>query len=283
MRNRARAAGVWVRSDPFHTLGVAVALLVLLAIAWWGISAVAGGDDGKTPVAAATQTPEADGKGDQAQPGDGKGDLGVPVPAAGCPTTAEAKTATQVDVQRIGTEHCAWVWRAVPRASTNALCPQGWLCTFHLATGDRIEVIEGARSREIVAGTFRMVAAYPATDAVHRSCELLGKEQQFGKQEVPSFPVVAGEGLNCSGLSSSSAPQSGGGCPSSVEAVASIVGGNSSNWRQLSGTEGKGWKYGPSSNARLTVPPSAVLDHPGGRATPGQAITAGEATLWCPA
>ncbi len=121
--------------------------------------------------------------------------LSVPVPAANCWTTAEAKALTGVDVQRIGTEPCAWVWRAVGVGATSAQCPEGALCTFD--TGNGIYVDMGAGSRTIVAGTWRKVDSYSQADAVHRPCELLAKEQQFGRQEDPSFEVHAGNGLNC--------------------------------------------------------------------------------------
>lgn len=275
-----------VRRSNLPIAVIAAAAVLLGLFVWPGWARGGDGDsDGKSPPAtsATTQTPTGQSVAASPTPTQtpaGPGQVsGVPTPAANCVTTQEAKDTTKVDVQRIGTEACAWVWRAVPRASTSAVCPSGWICTMHL-TGDRIEVIEGnGQVRDVVAATWRMEAAYPASDAVHRNCELLQKEQQFGRQEVPSFPVVAGEGLNCGGLTSSTAPSSNG-CPTSAEAVASAVGG--SNWRRLAGTD-NGWKYGPSSVATLKVPTGAVLDHQGGRAQSGQTVTAGEATLWCPA
>lgn len=203
----------------------------------------------------------------------------VPQPAANCWTTAEAKTLTGVDVQRIGTELCAWVWRAVGVGATTAQCPEGALCTFD--TGNGIVVDMGAGSRSIVAATWRKVDSYPETDAVHRPCELLAKEQQFGRQEDPSFTVQAGNGLDCPGATS--APQtsnsSTSSCPSSAEEVADLVGGDAGSWNQI---ESNGWKY-IGNEATLTVPPTGLLDHPAGRSTPGQSVSASEATLWCPA
>lgn len=107
-----------------------------------------------------------------------------------CPTTAEAKELTGVDVQRLGTEPCAWVWRAVPEASTPATCPDGWVCTWDL--GGQVAVYDGYAKSGIVAGTWRMKAAYPENDAVQDECALLRKEQKFGAEEVPSFEVAAG-------------------------------------------------------------------------------------------
>src|SRR3989338_5223405 len=54
------------------------------------------------------------------------------------PTTAEAKAALGLDVQRLRTEPAAFVWRSVPNV-VNVTCPSGWICTFHLGT-DEIKV-----------------------------------------------------------------------------------------------------------------------------------------------
>ncbi len=107
-------------------------------------------------------------------------------------TTAAAKTATGVDVQRISTEACGFVWRAVPKATEQAICPPNMVCTLHLSD-DRKVVVKGDGSQySIVAGTFRVISAYPLDDAVRDVCRLLAKEQENGRREVPSFSVVAG-------------------------------------------------------------------------------------------
>lgn len=106
-------------------------------------------------------------------------------------TTANAKTATGVDVQRISTESCGFVWRAVPKATTTAYCPVNMICTLDL--GSKVVVVKGDGSKySIVAGTFRIASAYPLDDAVRDACRLLAKEQQNGRNEVPSFVVEAG-------------------------------------------------------------------------------------------
>lgn len=103
---------------------------------------------------------------------------------AGCVEVWEAKKLTGVDLQKIGTEECGFVWRGVPEASESAVCPFGWICTMHLFSG-RIEVFVGdGQVREIVAGTFRKGKA----DA----CEILKKEQVFGATQEPSFLVFPG-------------------------------------------------------------------------------------------
>lgn len=112
-----------------------------------------------------------------------------------CPTTASAKNLTEVNVQRLATEPCAWVWRAVPEASTPAVCPKGFICTWDL--GGQTAVYEGPARSGIVAGTWRFVSAYPGGDAVYEPCNLLRKEQEFGASEVPTFEVAAGN-FECS-------------------------------------------------------------------------------------
>ncbi len=109
-----------------------------------------------------------------------------------CLTTQVAKNSTKVDVQRIGTEPCSWVWRSFGKATVVATCPDGWMCTLHL-NDDHIQVIKGdGKTYTIKAGTFRFVAGFDQSDAVHDACQLLAKEQGFGQGENPSFPVEAG-------------------------------------------------------------------------------------------
>lgn len=107
-------------------------------------------------------------------------------------TTQNAKDATKVDVQRLGTEVCAWTWRAVPEATVSAVCPENMVCTLHLSDDRKVVVQGDGKSYDIVAGTFRIWSAYPLDDAVRDSCRLLAKEQAFGAAEVPSFTVEAG-------------------------------------------------------------------------------------------
>jgi hypothetical protein len=112
-----------------------------------------------------------------------------PVANSSCPTTAEVKNLTGVDVQRLGTESCAWVWRAVDQATTSAICPSGWVCTWDVV-GDIVVVHLGVnQTATIRAGTWRFIDGYPVTDAVHNVCELYRKERDFGLSEVPPFKV----------------------------------------------------------------------------------------------
>lgn len=104
-------------------------------------------------------------------------------------TTEEVKRLTGVDVQRLGTESAAWVWRGVSPATTSAKCPSGFVCTFDVV-GDIVVVHAGVgQSAQIRAGTWRQIAAYPTGDAVHNICALYQKEKAFGLSEVPSFQV----------------------------------------------------------------------------------------------
>lgn len=139
-------------------------------------------ENGRGALSIATQaaTPTTD-------DGDDEGEAEV---SDSCMTTGEAQDVIGVNVQRLGTEACAWVWRAVSLASTTAECPKDFVCTFD--TGDGVKVYVGPFMGSIVAGTWRQVEAYPAGDAVFEPCTLLAKEQAFGFAEVPSFLVVAG-------------------------------------------------------------------------------------------
>lgn len=214
--------------------------------------------------------------------------LDVPVPAANCWTTGEAKSLTGVDVQRIGTEPCAWVWRAVGVGATTAQCPTGALCTFD--TGNGIVVDMGAGSRTIVAGTWRKVDSYPETDAVHRPCELLAKEQQFGRQEDPSFTVHAGNGLDCPGVSAFPEPNlnpsnsTTASCPKTADEVAKLLGGNAGSWTKHGSN---GWVYSGSVIGPFQVPSGGAVDYDAGghagRINAGGTVPQGSAfTLWCP-
>lgn len=114
----------------------------------------------------------------------------TPAPAAGsCPTTGETKTLTGVDVQRVATEACAFVWRGTPPATILATCPSGWVCTWDVV-GDIVVVHLGVGQKATIrAGTWRMISAYPGNDAVHNVCALYQKEKAFGLSENPSFQV----------------------------------------------------------------------------------------------
>ncbi len=106
-----------------------------------------------------------------------------------CPnTTEEAKALFGVDVQRIKTEPCAWVWRGKP-LHTMAVCPNGYVCSWDVV-GDITVIHLGIdQTADIYAGTWRLVSAYPADDAVNNVCELYLKEKDFASREVPSFEV----------------------------------------------------------------------------------------------
>jgi len=106
-----------------------------------------------------------------------------------CPnTTEEAKNLFGVDVQRIATEACAWVWRGKP-SSHIATCPSGYVCTWDVVN-DITVVHHGIdQQADIYAGTWRLISAYPADDAVNNVCELYLKEKDFASREIPSFEV----------------------------------------------------------------------------------------------
>lgn len=110
------------------------------------------------------------------------------------PTTAQAKIDLGLDVQRLRTEHSAFVWRSFPNV-VDVDCPSGYVCTVTLED-ESIKVYQGQSGLKlrISAGTFRFIEGYSADDAVHGNppCMLLKQEQDFGVGEVPSFVVSAG-------------------------------------------------------------------------------------------
>lgn len=102
-----------------------------------------------------------------------------------CPTTADAKLASKVDLQRLGTESCAFVWRGVPPATVAATCPPGFVCTFDVVN-DIVVVHTGVgQSAQIRAGTWRFMGSYPGEN----SCTLFKKEAAFAASEIPTFQV----------------------------------------------------------------------------------------------
>ncbi len=244
---------------------VTLTVVVILAIAIAGGFAVAdslGGDDSNEPTVSVGET---------------GGDTGINT-SESCLTTGEAKAALGLDVQRLGLEACGWVFRSVGVGSAQATCPDGWVCTLHLAD-DSINVYVGdGESYTIVAGTFRMIDAYPSNDAVHEDppCELLRKEKNFGQVEDPSFPVDGGnftcgddDNSRSSGSSGSSDTQAQGvSCPANTVPI----------------EDGQACKYGPTGrNDPVTVPAGWTAEFWDGTAVQNVAgpttIMTGEATL----
>lgn len=113
----------------------------------------------------------------------------IPPAASGCPTTADAKVVTGVDLQRIGTETCAFVWRGAPGETTTAICPSGYVCTFDVVNDIVVVHLGVNQTAQIRAGTWRFIDTYASNDAVHDVCALYQKEKNFGLTEVPLFQV----------------------------------------------------------------------------------------------
>jgi len=106
-----------------------------------------------------------------------------------CPnTTEEAKQLFGVDIQRIGTESCGWVWRGKP-SSHIATCPSGYVCTWDIVNDITVVHLGINQTANIYAGTWRLINAYPVGDAVYDTCALYAKEKDFGQREIPSFEV----------------------------------------------------------------------------------------------
>lgn len=101
-----------------------------------------------------------------------------------------------LDIVCLGTEYDAYTWRSVPIV-VNVTIPDGWIATLHLENND-IVVTQTPGQYRIMAGTFRRKSGYPASDAVHNPCALLAKEQEFGRNQIPQFPVKA-YGFDCPG------------------------------------------------------------------------------------
>jgi hypothetical protein len=113
----------------------------------------------------------------------------VAAPVQVCPdTTEQAKQLFGVDVQRIGTEACGWVWRGKPE-SHSAVCPQGYICTWDVVDDVTVVHLGINQTANIFAGTWRLINAYPVGDTVYDTCALYAKEKDFGLKEVPSFEV----------------------------------------------------------------------------------------------
>lgn len=108
--------------------------------------------------------------------------------AAICPTTGEAQALFGVNVQRIDTEACGWVWRGKPEHHS-ATCPTGYVCSFDVVNDITVVHLGIDQQADLYAGTFRLISAYPAEDKVHDVCELYKAEKEFGLREVPSYEV----------------------------------------------------------------------------------------------
>lgn len=125
------------------------------------------------------------------------GNPGVPTPAAGCPTTAQAQKDFGVKMVRTGTEPCTWEYHSAPNVMHFTVKP-GYVATITLTGGKNIVTTQGEYDGTDITGRF--MAAFPVGDpARDNPCGLLAKEQFFGQIEDPSFKVEAGPGLNCTG------------------------------------------------------------------------------------
>lgn len=123
------------------------------------------------------------------------------------PTTAEVKSATATDYQRVGTECSAFTFRDPSGKTHDTVCPVGYVCTYTLADGSvKVYIGDGAHY-QASAATVRWHAVYPDGDAVKDNppCGLVSKEDIFGQGDVPSFRATAGNfSCNGSGVSTQS-------------------------------------------------------------------------------
>lgn len=125
------------------------------------------------------------------------------------PTTGKAKQDIGLDVQRLGTECSAFVFRDPTTKAHDAKCPNGYVCTFTLADGS-VKVFTGDdKTRAASSGTIRWIKGYPSSDKVHEAppCKLARAEDRFGNKEDPSFVATAGN-FSCGASSSSNGTSS---------------------------------------------------------------------------
>ncbi len=123
------------------------------------------------------------------------------------PTTAEVKSATATDYQRVGTECSAFTFRDPSGKTHDTICPVGYVCTYTLADGSVKVYIGDGSLYQASAATVRWHAVYPDGDAVKDNppCGLVSKEDIFGQGDVPSFRATAGNfSCNGSGVSTQS-------------------------------------------------------------------------------
>lgn len=77
------------------------------------------------------------------------------------------------------------------------------------------------------------------------------------------------------------APAATNNCVTSAQDAATRVGGNTSEWSPIPGTNNIGWLFRSFNKTTLNVPVEHVLDHSGGRATGPTSVQAAEASLYC--
>lgn len=120
------------------------------------------------------------------------------------PTTAEVKSATATDYQRVGTECSAFTFRDPSGKTHDTICPADFVCTYTLADGS-VKVYVGDGSHyQASAATVRWHPGYPDGDPVKDNppCGLVTKEDIFGQGDTPSFRATAGN-FSCGGTTSS--------------------------------------------------------------------------------
>ena len=195
------------------------------------------------------------------------------------PTTAQAKVDTGIDVQRLGTECSAFVFRHPHGESSPTTCKTDYVCTLTLSDGSVKVFVGDDKERMASAATYRWVDGYPENDKVHEDppCKLARSEDRFGAGEDPAFVATAGN-FSCGGGQSynSNSPQ--------PAAVTTLQCGDPAE--QLGGSwVREGNKMSLQGTAEITGHPAWTIHTPGYPGDPGlppgSFETTGTASAYC--
>lgn len=181
---------------------------------------------------------------------------------ATCPTAPEASMLiagnTTALVQE-GSESCLFEWRAPLAPSTWVNCPDGWACELDIMDNTMGLYFFGGGDHvaQIDAGSFRLIAAYPADDPIHDPCSALANSRAWLVYSGvdPNWQMNPGN-FTCEGETPPVTPPggdtTGNACPATADEVVSLVGGQTNQWSLLN--EGQWKRKANSPSANLTVP-----------------------------
>jgi hypothetical protein len=104
--------------------------------------------------------------------------------------TAYVKKVCGVDVQKVGTEAGAWVFRSPNDQLTDLIVPSGFIATIHKGNSEIVVAVGRGQTYKAKAATLRYQPLYPAGDAVWDAQKLFEKERAFAQSENPSYVVT---------------------------------------------------------------------------------------------
>ena len=204
IRNDAPAGPTAALVNWLSILGAAFLIGLIGLVAFTGVAGNLGGGDGGQPsvgdapvggrpTATATSVPRPapTATATPRDPDDGA----TTAERAVCPSVETVSNLAGVPVSRIG-EACGFTWKDPNGRVADAVCPDGFICTFAVAEpgGGGLLMVGPRGSRPIFAGTWRLIARYPSVDAVHEPCRLLRNERDY----AGSFPIDP-DGFSCPG------------------------------------------------------------------------------------